>query len=429
MKKLKILVVGGGGREHALAKKFAESPLVNEVFCAPGNAGTSTCGTNVDISANDIQALIAFAKKERVDLTVIGPEEPLVNGIVDEFKENRLKIFGPDSKAAQLEGSKIFMKDLLDKYEIPTAKYKRFNNVALATNFILEQEFPLVIKADGLAAGKGVYICNNLNEALKALCDLMVDEKFGDAGKSIVVEEFLKGEEASCIFLVDVNGNTLPLASSQDHKTVGDGDTGPNTGGMGAYSPALVITKEVEEKILNDIIHPTIKAMASEGRPYTGFLYAGLMIDADGNPRVLEFNVRMGDPETQPIMMRMNNDLVRILLKALHGKLDQCSINWTPYVSVCVVMAAKGYPGPYKKGFMIKGFFEAEKEGATVYHAGTTRDPLNRILSSGGRVLGVTTLGTTHLEAQQKAYQAVGKIESDDNLFWRKDIAHRAIGR
>ena len=428
MMNLKVLVVGGGGREHALVNKFFDSPLVGEIFCAPGNAGTAQFGTNVPISANNIPGLLAFAKKEKIDLTVVGPEEPLVNGIVDEFKKNGLKIFGPDRKAAQLEGSKVFMKNLLEKYKIPTAKYRKLDDSDSALDYISSQQFPLVIKADGLAAGKGVYVCNNYNQAFSAIHDLMIGRKFGDAGKTIIIEEFLEGEEVSCIVLVDVNGNVLPLASSQDHKAVFDGDTGPNTGGMGAYSPAPVVTEEVERKILGEIIYPTVKAMKAEGCPFTGFLYAGLMIDNAGNPKVLEFNVRMGDPETQPLMMRMKSDLVPILQHALGGDLDQREIDWAPYISVCVVMAAKGYPGSYKKGFPIEGIFAAEKNGTTVYHAGTKYDGVD-IVSSGGRVLGVTTLGATYAEAQRKAYKAIKKIKSGGSLFWRKDIAHRAIDR
>jgi len=425
---MKVLVIGSGGREHSLVEKIFNSSLVDKVFCAPGNAGTDECGTNVPIPANDIKGLVAFAKKEKIDLTVVGPEDPLVHGIVDEFQKNGLKIFGPNKKAAQLEGSKIFTKRLLEKYGIPTAKYQKSYSLYPATKCIMQHDYPLVIKADGLAAGKGVYICNNFEDAFKALYELMIEKKFGDAGTEIIIEDFLKGEEASCIYFVDYNGNILPLASSQDHKAVGDGDTGPNTGGMGAYSPAPVITKELEKRIMEEIIRPTVKAMATEGCPYTGVLYAGLMIDSAGNPKVLEYNARMGDPETQPLMMRMNSDLVPILLTALDGKLDECKVDWTPYVALCVVMAAKGYPGSYEKGFRIDELFNAGKD-AHIHQAGTTLDGHSHTVSSGGRVLNVTALSKTYLGAQQKAYKAIEKINSDGKLFCRNDIGYRAINR
>lgn len=426
---MKVLVIGSGGREDALVKKIFESPLVDRIFCTPGNAGTAQYSTNVNVFANDIAGLVAFAKKENIDLTIVGPEDPLVSGIVDEFEKNGLAIFGPDSKAALLEGSKLFTKDLLKKYNIPTAGYKSFTSSILAAEYVQNKTFPIVIKADGLAAGKGVYICKNLNEAIRAIQELMLDRKFGDAGDCIIIEEFLEGEEASYISLVDYKRHVLPLASSQDHKPVGDGDTGSNTGGMGAYSPAPVVAKEVERKILDDIIYPTVRAMEAEGCPFTGFLYAGLMIDDAGNPKVLEFNVRMGDPETQPLMMRMKSDLVPILLAALDGRLDKCEIEWDPRPAVCVVMAAKGYPESYPKKFPLKGISEAERSGAVVHHAGTGRDDDGNLISIGGRVLGVTALGDNFLKAQQKAYRAVDKIKSDGNLFWRTDIAHRAIDR
>lgn len=425
---MKVLVIGSGGREHALALKISESPLVSQVYCAPGNAGTCKFAINVPIHANDIPNLGRFAKRERIDLTVVGPEKPLTDGIVDMFEFNDLKIFGPNMLAAALEGSKVLMKELLREYGIPTAKFKYFYNPDLAYEYAKEQSFPLVIKADGLAAGKGVYICENLNESFKAIQEIMVERKFEDAGNRIVIEEFLKGEEASCMYFVDKNMHILSLPSSQDHKRVGNSDTGPNTGGMGAYSPAPVITDAVEKKILKDIIYPTVKAMAAEGRPYTGALYAGLMIDA-GNPKVLEFNARLGDPETQPLMMRMKSDIVPILLAALDGKLNECEIKWDERPAVCVVMAAKGYPESYEKGFPIEGIFNEEKIGARVYHAGTVLDEAGKLVSSGGRVLGVTALGETFIEAQQSAYYAVGKIESDGNLFYRGDIANRAIYR
>jgi len=331
--------------------------------------------------------------------------------------------------AAALEGSKVLMKELLREYGIPTAKFKYFHNPDLAYEYAKEQSFPLVIKADGLAAGKGVYICENLNESFKAIQEIMVERKFEDAGNRIVIEEFLDGEEASYIAFVDSNGYVLPLASSQDHKRVGDGDNGLNTGGMGAYSPAPVVTHEAEGIILSEIIHPTVRAMRKEGRPFTGFLYAGLMIDHDGKPKVLEFNVRMGDPETQPILTRMQSDIVPILLATIEGHLDECEIDWDHRVAVCVVMAAKGYPESYQKGFPISGLFNARKKDVLIHQAGTTLDENGNLISSGGRVLNITALGETFLEAQKKAYCAVQKIESGDNLFWRNDIAHRAINR
>ncbi len=423
---MKVLIVGNGGREAALVRKIFESPLVKKVFCAPGNAGTSAYATNVKIPVNDIPGLLEFAKQECIDLTIVGPEDPLTMGIVDVFKENGLAIFGPSKGAAILEGSKLFTKALLEKYDIPTAGYKRFYDPTSAEKYVVDQDFPVVIKANGLAAGKGVFICENLADAISAIQEIMVARKFGDAGECIIIEEFLRGEEASYIVLVDENGHVLPLASSQDHKRVGNDDTGLNTGGMGAYSPAPVVTAEIERRVLNEIIYPTVDAMIKEGRPFTGFLYAGLMIDRDGNPKVLEFNVRMGDPETQPLMMRMKSDLVPILLAALKGELDKCQIDWDPRKAVCVVMAANGYPGSYRKSLYIEGIDEVEQAGAKVYHAGTALNEQGELVSSGGRVLGVTALGETFVEAQHAAYQAVSGIRHD-GLFYRDDIANHAI--
>ncbi len=426
---MNVLVIGSGGREHALAWKIAQSFFVKTVFCAPGNAGTNQIATNVDINPNDFAALIDFVKKEKIDLTIVGPEEPLTRGIVDAFRQNGLMIFGPNAKAAMLEGSKSFTKNILRKYGIPSAKYERFTDPERAERYVKDHNiFPIVIKADGLAAGKGVFICNSFNESIVAIQEIMVDRQFGIAGASVVIEEFLQGEEASYIVMVDYNGNVLPLASSQDHKRRSDGDIGPNTGGMGAYSPAPVVTPEMEKRILNQIIYPTVAAMEEEGCQFTGFLYAGIMIDSDGKPWVLEFNVRLGDPETQPILARMETDLITLMSFASRGKLDECEIKWNPQPAVCVVMVAEGYPGSYEKGISIDGIKQAEETGAMVFHAGTTLDAQCNLVSSGGRVLGVTALGKDFTHAQQNAYQAVGEIKSA-GLFYRSDIADRAIGR
>lgn len=424
---MKVLIIGGGGREAALVWKIAQSQFVSAVFCAPGNAGTARYATNVNIPVTDIDGLVAFAKSENIGLTIVGPEKPLTLGIVDMFRTNGLKIFGPDKKAAILEESKPFTKELLAKYEIPTARYKLFSNYDLAISHVGSQNFPLVIKAGGLAEGKGVYICQNLKEAMQALWELMRNHKFGDAGDEVVIEEFLSGEEASCIVFVDFNRHVLMLEFSQDHKRVGDRDTGPNTGGMGAYSPAPVVTADVREKS-RIIIQSTVDAMFKEGRPYTGILYAGLMI-ANENPKVLEYNVRLGDPETQPLMMRMKSDIVPIILAALEGTLDECEIKWDPRPAVSITMAANGYPGSYQKGFPIEGIDDAEKTGAVVFQAGTALDENYQLISVGGRVVYPTALGETFLEAQHNAYRAVLWIESGGNLFCRKDIAHRAIDR
>ncbi|MFZ2193303.1 MAG: phosphoribosylamine--glycine ligase [Candidatus Moraniibacteriota bacterium] len=426
---MKVLLIGSGGREHALALKISESPLVSQVYCAPGNAGTSQCAINVNIGANDIASLVKFAKEEGIDLTVVGPEKPLTDGIVEVFKANGLAIFGPDSEAAELEGSKWFMKRLLTDHGISTAKYFAFTNRADAEKCVKNHNYPLVVKADGLAAGKGVFVCKNLEEAMSAIKAIMIDRDFGDSGNCILVEDFVEGEEASFITLVDFNQNILELEPTQDHKAVGDGDIGPNTGGMGAYSPAPVVSAGLRQRIMTEIIRPTVTAMFEEYRPYTGFLYCGLIIDKQGNPIVLEYNVRLGDPETQPLMMRWQGDIVPVLLAALDGKLDQCQITWSDQVAVYVVLAAKGYPGSdYQKGFAIDGLSEVKADGASVYHAGTKLIG-DKIVGSGGRVVGVGFLGGSFLEAQQKTYQAIKKIESGDNLFWRTDIAHRAINR
>ncbi len=423
---MKVLVVGGGGREHALAWKVAQSPRVEKVFVAPGNPGTAAEAKceNVDIGATDVAALLAFAGKEGVDLTVVGPEAPLVVGIVDSFRDAGLAIFGPTQAAAELEGSKAFTKDFLARHQIPTAQYRVFESAAPALDYVRERGAPIVVKADGLAAGKGVIVAQKVEEAEAAIQDIFAGQ-FGAAGSRVVVEDFLAGEEASFIVMVD-GGNILPMATSQDHKARDRGDTGPNTGGMGAYSPAPVMTAAIEEQVMDTVIRPTVAGMALEGRPYTGFLYAGLMIDADGEAKVLEFNCRFGDPETQPIMMRMDSDLVDLLEAAVAGKLDQAECHWKPQTAVGVVMAAEGYPGKVTTGDAITGLDQLP-EGVKVFHAGTRSDN-GQVVTSGGRVLCVTALGGTVAAAQQKAYEGVAKVHFRGG-FCRDDIGWRAIAR
>jgi phosphoribosylamine--glycine ligase len=425
---MKILVIGSGGREHALAWKAAQSPLVDKVFVAPGNAGTAleTHIENVDVGAEDIPALLAFAKSNAIDLTIVGPEATLVKGIVDVFQTAGLKIFGPSEAAAQLEGSKAFTKDFLSRHNIPTAFYGNFTEVEPAIAYIEEKGAPIVIKADGLAAGKGVILAQTNDEAIAAVNDMLSGNRFGDAGARVVIEEYLYGEEASFICMVD-GRNVLPMASSQDHKARDDGDTGPNTGGMGAYSPAPVVTAEMHDRIMDMVIRPTVEGMASEGHPFTGFLYAGVMIDKDGVPKVLEYNVRFGDPETQPIMMRLRSDLVQHCLDAINGKLDQATAEWDSRTSLGVVLAAGGYPDSYDKGDIITGLEDTESETTKVFHAGTTtRD--GKIVTNGGRVLCAVALGDSVTQAQQRAYELVEKI-SWNNVYFRTDIGHRAIAR
>lgn len=426
---MKILVIGNGGREHALAWKAAQSPLVDTVFVAPGNAGTALEPTlqNVAISATDIPALLSFAKSEDIGLTIVGPEAPLVIGVVDAFREAGLTIFGPTQGAAQLEGSKAFTKDFLARHNIPTAEYQNFTEVEPALAYLREKGAPIVIKADGLAAGKGVIVAMTLEEAEAAVNDMLAGNAFGDAGHRIVIEEFLDGEEASFIVMVD-GENVLPMATSQDHKRVGDGDTGPNTGGMGAYSPAPVVTDEVHQRAMDRVIWPTVRGMAAEGNTYTGFLYAGLMIDKEGNPKVIEFNCRFGDPETQPIMLRLQSDLVELCLAACAGKLDEKTSRWDPRASLGVVMAAGGYPGNYRNGDEIHGLPLEEVEGGKVFQAGTTLSEDDRVLTNGGRVLCVTALGETVAEAQKRAYALMTDIHWD-GCFSRGDIGYRAIAR
>jgi len=425
---MKILVIGGGGREHALAWKAAQSPLADKVYVAPGNAGTAREPKleNVAIGAEDIDSLLAFAKENAIDLTIVGPEAPLVLGVVDAFTAAGLKCFGPGKGAAQLEGSKSFTKDFLARHRIPTADYQTFTEVEPALAYLGERGAPIVVKADGLAAGKGVIVAMDLETAEAAVRDMLAGNAFGEAGSRVVIEEYLDGEEASFIVMAD-GEHVLPMATSQDHKRVGDGDTGPNTGGMGAYSPAPVVTDAVYARIMDEVIMPTIRGMAAEGLPYTGFLYAGLMIMADGTPKVIEYNCRFGDPETQPIMLRLRSDLVAHCLAALDGRLDSETADWDPRRSVGVVLAAAGYPGSYPKGDVISGLPENEEEGRKVFHAGTTeRD--GQVVTAGGRVLCATALGETVAEAQAAAYRLAEQI-SWEGMFYRHDIGCRAIAR
>jgi phosphoribosylamine--glycine ligase len=425
---MNILIIGSGGREHALAWKAAQSPLADTVYVAPGNAGTALEPSveNVDIDISDFQAVIAFALNNEIGLTIVGPEAPLVNGVVDAFTAAGLKIFGPSRGAAQLEGSKAFTKDFLARHEIPTAAYGNFTDIDEALGYLDEVGAPIVIKADGLAAGKGVIVAMTLDEARAAVTDMLSGNAFGEAGHRVVIEEYLDGEEASFIVMAD-GKHALPMATSQDHKRVGDGDTGLNTGGMGAYSPAPVVTHEIYQRIMDEVINPTISGMAKEGYPYTGFLYAGLMIMADGTPKVIEYNCRFGDPETQPIMLRMRSDLVVHCLTALDGKLDEETTEWDERCSLGVVMAAGGYPGDYRTGDPISGLPDETSEETKVFHAGTRMED-DKVVTAGGRVLCVTALGRNVSEAQQKAYAQVDNISWDD-AFCRRDIGYRAIAR
>ena len=426
---MNILILGNGGREHALAWKAAQSPLADSVFVAPGNAGTALEPnlTNANIGVTDIPALIQFAKENQVGLTIVGPEAPLVLGVVDAFQAEGLTIFGPSQGASQLEGSKAFSKDFFKKYNIPTADYQVFTDLSLALQYLETQSFPLVIKADGLAAGKGVVIAQDKAEAEASLKNMLEGNQFGDAGHRVVVEEFLEGEEASYIAMLD-GKSILAFASSQDHKAVANGDQGLNTGGMGAYSPAPVVTAEMEQRILTEVMQPTLDGMAAEGFPYTGFLYAGIMVDHNGVPKVLEFNCRFGDPETQPIMMRLESDLVEACLAATSQKLDQLTLQFCQDAAVGVVMAAEGYPESYAKGHVISGLDAVTNENAKVFHAGTTLNEQNQVATSGGRVLCVTALGKTVTEAQKTAYLELHKVQWG-GAFYRTDIAYRAIAR
>ena len=425
---MKVLVIGNGGREHALTWKAAQSDLVSEVFVAPGNPGTALepKTKNVNIGVCDIDALADFAEKEKIDLTIVGPEAPLVAGIVDEFKKRNLKIFGPTKAAAQLEGSKSFTKDFLMRHNIPTAKYKNFTDVNEALSYLDSVEIPVVVKADGLAAGKGVIVAQTRQEAKDAVKDMLSGNAFGEAGGKVVIEDFLSGEEASFIVMVD-GKNVLPMATSQDHKRVGDGDQGPNTGGMGAYSPAPVVTKTVYDRVMEQIIYPTVKGMAAENNEYVGFLYAGLMIDDAGNPKVIEFNCRFGDPETQPIMMRMKSDLVELCDAACDGKLDTKTCEYDERPAVGVVLAAEGYPQSPRKGDVISGLESVAEPGSKIFQAGTKQTD-GKIVTSGGRVLCATALGSDIKEARDNAYKLAETV-SWNGMFYRNDIAYRAIAR
>ena len=426
---MKVLIIGNGGREHALSWKVAQSNDVSQVFVAPGNAGTAGENkvSNVAVGVEDIDGLLAFAKENDIDLTIVGPEAPLVIGVVDAFTDAGLKCFGPTAGAAQLEGSKAFTKDFLAKHDIPTAYYGVFTDAEKACDYIAEQGAPIVVKADGLAAGKGVICATTVEEAQAAARDMLIDNKFGEAGARVVVEEFLVGEEASFIVMVD-GDNVLPLATSQDHKARDNGDKGPNTGGMGAYSPAPVVTDEMHQRIMQEVIYPTVKGMKNDGYPYTGFLYAGIMIAPDGTPKVLEYNCRFGDPETQPIMMRLKSDLAQLCLAALDKKLDQTTAEWDQRAALGVVLAAGGYPENYAKGHVIAGLENCDTDDCKTFQAGTALNDNGAVVTAGGRVLCVTALGDSVTEAQALAHQAIEKI-SWDGMFSRTDIGYRAIAR
>ena len=425
---MNVLIVGGGGREHALAWKAAQSAQVEKVFVAPGNAGTAREAKieNIAIAADDVAALKDFALNNKIGITIVGPEAPLVLGIVDDFRAAGLKIFGPTKAAAQLEGSKAFTKDFLARHKIPTAAYGNFTNVDEAIAYIKQQGAPIVIKADGLAAGKGVILAQTEDEAIAAVRDMLSGNAFGDAGARVVIEEFLQGEEASFICMID-GKNILAMATSQDHKARDNGDKGPNTGGMGAYSPAPVVSDEIHQRVIDQVIRPTVDGMAAEGNTYTGFLYAGLMIDNNGALKVLEYNVRFGDPETQPIMLRLKSDLVELCLAATEGKLNEHSTEWDPRCSLGVVLAAGGYPDAYNKGDEISGLEGLDSDSTKVFHAGTTEKD-GKIVTSGGRVLCACALGNTVAEAQASAYALVKQIKWNQ-VYYRTDIGYRAINR
>ena len=425
---MKVLVVGSGGREHALAWKATQSPLADKVYAAPGNAGTAleTGIENIDIAAGDQETLLSFATANDIGLTIIGPEDPLAAGIVDHFLAAGLPCFGPSAAAAQLEGSKVFAKHFMSRHGIPTAAYDNFTEIGPALAFIRENGAPIVIKADGLAAGKGVIVARSVAEAESAVQDMLAGNAFGQAGHRVVIEEFLEGEEASFIVMAD-GEHVLGLATSQDHKAAGDGDTGPNTGGMGAYSPAPVIDEAMHHRVMREVILPTVRGMAEDGAPFTGFLYAGLMISPDGDPRVLEFNVRFGDPETQPIMMRLKTDLVALCLAALEKRLDVISVSWDPRAALGVVMAAGGYPGTYTSGYDISGLDTVFPPSVKVFHAGTRLEG-DRVLTAGGRVLCICGLGDSVSAAQDKAYAACEFIQWE-GAYRRSDIGYRAIAR
>jgi phosphoribosylamine---glycine ligase len=425
---MKVLVIGNGGREHALAWKVAQSPLVSKVFVAPGNAGTALEPNleNINIKATDITGLLNFAQEQQIDLTIVGPEAPLVIGIVDSFQKAGLTIFGPSKAAAQLEGSKAFTKDFLARHNIPTAEYQNFTEIEPAIAYVRQKGAPVVVKADGLAAGKGVIVAMTLKEAEDAIHDMLAGNAFGDAGHRVVIEEYLDGEEASFIVMVD-GKHVEPMATSQDHKRVGDGDTGLNTGGMGAYSPAPVVTDDVFNKVMEQIIYPTVNGMAQEGNVYVGFLYAGLMVDKQGNPKVIEFNCRFGDPETQPIMMRMQSDLVELCLAAVNGKLNVVKSKWDLRPALGVVLAAGGYPGDYNTKDVILGLPTEADNNYKIFHAGTCLEN-GQVYTNGGRVLCVTALGSDVLDAQKRAYEQIKNINWH-GCYYRHDIGYRAIER
>ncbi len=425
---MKILIIGSGGREHALAWKAAQSPMAERVYVAPGNGGTQDEPgvENVPIAVEEIDRLVAFAADTGIDLTIVGPEAPLVAGITDAFSAAGLRCLGPSRAAARLEGSKAFTKDFLARHRIPTARYRVFDTAEPAIGYLREMGAPIVVKADGLAAGKGVILAADIGEAERAVRDILVDRRFGSAGAKVVIEEYLTGEEASFIALVD-GQHVLAMATSQDHKARDDGDRGPNTGGMGAYSPAPVVTPEIHDRILREVIEPTVAGLAGEGSPYVGFLYAGLMIGPDGTPKVLEYNCRLGDPEAQPILMRLKSDLIGLCLAALEGRLDQAATEWDPRPALGVVMAAGGYPGTYERGCPIVGLDEVRDPDCLVFQAGTRRRD-GGLVTDGGRVLCVTALGETVGSAQARAYAAVDKIRWKDAYF-RRDIGHRAVAR
>jgi phosphoribosylamine--glycine ligase len=425
---MNVLIIGHGGREHALAWRVRQSPQAGKVFVAPGNAGTATeAGVeNVAINTLDFPALLAFARAENIGLTIAGPEAPLVAGVVDYFREHGQRCFGPSRKAAQLEGSKAFTKDFLHRHGIPTAKYRNFTDIDAAIAYVHEQGVPIVIKADGLAAGKGVIIPQTLEEAETTIRDMLGGNKFGDAGHRVVIEQFLRGEEASFIVMVD-GEHVLPFATSQDHKARDDGDKGPNTGGMGAYSPAPVVTPQIHDKVMREIIFPTVNGMRADGNPYTGFLYAGLMISENGEVNVIEFNCRFGDPEAQPVMMRLQSDLITLCNAALDGRLDQQNAEWDPRPAVGVVLASGGYPDAYAKGDVISGLNATSMPDRKVFHAGTAlRD--TDVVSNGGRVLCATALGQSVTDAQRAAYELADTVHWN-KMFFRRDIAYRAIAR
>lgn len=425
---MKILIIGSGGREHALAWKAAQSQKVDKIFLAPGNAGTALEAKleNVAIQVDDLDALVKFAQDNAIDLTIVGPEAPLVIGIVDKFKAVGLAIFGPTQAAAQLEGSKAFTKDFLARHNIPTASYEYFTEIEPAIAYIKQVGAPIVVKADGLAAGKGVILAHREEDAIAAVEDMLGANAFGEAGHRVVIEEFLQGEEASFICMVD-GEHILDLATSQDHKARDNGDNGPNTGGMGAYSPAPVVTSEIHARIMAEVIEPTVRGMAAEGNPYTGFLYAGVMIDQQGTPKVLEYNCRFGDPETQPIMMRLRSDLVELCMASLEQRLDQITAEWDSRAALGVVLAAGGYPAQYNKGDIIHGLNEAAQLDGKVFHAGTAEQDGN-IITAGGRVLCACALGETVAEAQAKAYTIVKQINWN-GVYYRTDIGYRALAR